>query len=84
VFLFIKSSKNSFKSHSLLLSNLTIIFSLDSSHILVVTDASIKHYITMSIAYIHIGNKNVIKIIYYTVNVLSTEVELITIRCGIN
>ena len=81
---FIKSSKDSFKSCSLLLSNLTITSLSDSLHALMVIDASIKHYITMSIAHIHICNKDIIKIIHHTVNVLSTEAKLIAIRCGIN
>ena len=81
---FIKNSKDSFKSCSLLLSDLTISSSLDSSHILMVTDASIKHNVTMSIACIYICNKDIIKMIHHAVNVLSTEAELITIRCGIN
>jgi len=81
---FIKSSKDFFKSHLLLLSDLIITSLLDSLYILMVTDTSIKHNVTMSIAYIHICNKNIIKTIYHAVNILSTEAELITIRCGIN
>ena len=81
---FIKSSKNSFKSCSLLLSDLTITSSLDSLHILVVTDASIKHNVTMSIACIYICNKDIIKTVHHAVNVLFIEAKLISIRCGIN
>ena len=58
--------------------------SLDSSHALVVTDASIKNNVITSITHIHIHNKNVTKIIHYAINVLTTEAELFTIRCGIN
>ena len=81
---FIKSSKNSFKSCSLLLSDLTITSSLDSLHILVVTDASIKHNIATSIAHIYICNKDIIKTVHHAVNVLFIEAKLISIRCGIN
>jgi len=81
---FIKNSKDSFKSYLLLLSNLTIFSSSNFSHALVVTDASIKHNVTMSITHIHISNKDVIKTIHHVINVLSVEAELVTIRCGIN
>jgi len=81
---FIKNSKDSFKSHLLLLSDLTISSSLDSLHIPMVTDVSIKHNVIMSITYIYISNKDITKMIYYMVNILSTEAELIAIRCGIN
>ena len=58
--------------------------SLDSSHALVITDTSIKNNIIILITHISICNKNVIKTIHHTVNVLATEAELFTIRCGIN
>jgi len=81
---FIKSSKDSFKSCSLLLSDLTITSSSDSLHILVVTDASIKHNIAISIAHIYICNKDIIKMVHHAVNVLFIEAKLISIRYGIN
>ena len=81
---FIKSSKDSFKSRSLLLSNLTITSLSDSLYTLMVTDANIKHNITISITHIHICNKDIIKTIHYAVNLLFTKTELIAIRCGIN
>jgi len=81
---FKKSSNESFKSRSLLLNDLMISSSLDSSIALMITNTSIKNNITTSIAHIHICNKDVIKIIHHTVNVLSSEAELFAIRCGIN
>jgi len=68
----------------LLLSDLTIFSSSNLSHALVVTDASIKHNVTISIAHIHISNKDVIKTIHHVINVLSVEAKLVTIRYGIN
>ena len=59
-------------------------FLLDSSHVLVITDTSIKNNIVIFITYIHVQDKSVIKIIHYTVNVLTTEVKLFAIRCSIN
>ena len=73
----IKSSKDTFKSHLLLLSNLTISSSSDSSYALVVTNASVKNNVTMSITYIHICNKDVIKIIHHTV---TNFIQLISLQ----
>ena len=81
---FIKSSKDSFKSCLLLLSDLTIFSSSDSLHVLVVTNASIKYNVTTSIAHIYICNKDIIKMIHYTINILFSEAELLIIRYSIN
>ena len=51
---------------------------------LVITDASIKKDIATSIAHIHSANRPLIKTIHHTSFVTSSEVELFTIRCGIN
>ena len=51
---------------------------------IIASDVSIKNNVTTSIIYIHTFNKSLTKIIYYAVHVMSTEVELFTIRCGIN
>ena len=51
---------------------------------LVITDASIKNDIAMSIAHIHSANHPLIKTIHHASFVTSSEVELFTIRCGIN
>ena len=83
-YLFKKSSNEFFKSCSLLLDNLMISSLLDSSNALMITDASIKNNIATSITYIYIHNKDVIKIIHYTVNILSSEAKLFAIRYGIN
>ena len=82
--LFKKSSRESLKLYSLLLNNLAISSLLDFSYTLVVTDANIKNNLAMSITHIYIHNRDVIKIIYHAVNVLSTEAKLFVIRCGIN
>ena len=37
-----------------------------------------------SIAYIHVHNNPVIKILYHTINITSTKVELFAIRCSTN
>jgi len=81
---FKKSSNESFKACLLLLNNLTISSSLDSSIALVIMDTSIKNNISMFIAHIHIHNKDVIKIIHHAVNVILSETELFVIRYSIN
>ena len=47
-------------------------------------DASIKNNIATSISHIHIYNKPITKTLHYTLNIISTEVELFVIRYGIN
>ena len=81
---FNKHSKDNFISHSYQLDDLLIMSSTDLSYALIVTDTSIKNNMATSITYIHIHNKSVIKTLYHTVNVMITEAELFTIRCGIN
>ena len=51
---------------------------------LIITDASIKNDITMSILHIHSANCPLIKTVHHTSFVTSSEVELFAIRCGIN
>jgi len=45
---------------------------------------SIKNNVAMSIAYIHIYNKPLTKMIHHVVLITSTEAELFAIRCSIN
>ena len=66
------------------LDNIALTFSSDPSIALVVADASIKNQVAISISYIHVHNKQVIKIIYHTVNVTITEAKLFAIRYSIN
>jgi len=54
------------------------------SSALVVTDASIKNNVAMSITHIHIHDKPITKTLYYALNITSTEAKLFSIRCGIN
>jgi len=50
----------------------------------VISNASIKNQVTISIAYIHTYDSSIVKTIYYTVNITFTEVKLFTIRYGLN
>ena len=51
---------------------------------IIASDVSIKNNVATSIMHIHTYNKPLTKTIHYTVLVISTEVELFTIRCSIN
>ena len=50
---------------------------------LVITDASIKNDIAMSVAYIHVANQPLVKTVHHVSFVTTTEAELFAIRCGI-
>ena len=77
-------SNNNLNVHLQFLDNIALTSLLDSLIALVVADASIKNHIAMSIAHVHIQNKQVIKTIHHAVNVITTEAKLFAIRCGIN
>ena len=64
--------------------NLAITSLENPSYALIITNASIKNNIAISIAYIHIYDKPIVKTLYYVVNINSMEAELFAIRCGIN
>ena len=48
------------------------------------SDTSIKKQVAMFIAYIHIYNTFIVKMVYHAVNVTSTKAKLFAIRCGLN
>ena len=58
--------------------------SSDPNTALVITDASIKNDIAMSILHIHSANCPLIKTVHHASFVTSSEAELFAIRCGIN
>ena len=66
------------------LDNMILESSLSLSIAIIASDASVKNNIANSMSYIHTFDKSLIKTIYYTVYITSTEVELFVIRCGIN
>ena len=80
--LFNKEKDN--KSHTQLLDEMVLKSSSSSSVAIIAFDTSIKNNVAMSIAHIHTHDKPLIKTIHHAVNVTSIEVELFTIRCGIN
>jgi len=56
----------------------------DIKTIVVISNASIKNNITMSIAYVHLKSNIVTKTIHHAVSIISTKAELFVIRCRIN
>ena len=83
--------KNNIKEWIQKLDNLAIESSESPTSALVITDASIKNNIAMSIAHIHIHDHLITKTLHHAMNVLhhamnvtSTEAELFAIRWGIN
>ena len=77
-------SNKSLNVHIQALNNIALTSLSDFSIALVVSDTSIKNQVVTSISHIYVHNKQVIKMIHYTVNIMTTEVELFTIRCNIN
>ena len=75
-----KESKLHFCSH---LNNIVFTALFNLTTVIVVSDASIKNNITMFITHIHSFNNPLKKMLHYTINTTSTEVELFAIRCGI-
>jgi len=76
--------KNNIKGQIQKLDNLAIELSESPTSALVITNASIKNNIAMSITHIHIHDHLITKTLYHTMNVMSTEAELFVIRCDIN
>ena len=79
-----RKSKNSIKNHLHNLNNITLQASSDLHIVVVISDASIRNCVATSIVHVHAHNSPIIKMIHYIVNVMSAEVELFIIRCGIN
>ena len=57
---------------------------IDPKSVVVVSNASIRNNVAISIAHVHLYLNSINKTIHYTVNITSTEAELFAIRCGIN
>ena len=79
-----RKNNHNIKSYLLKLNSITLQVSSDSHSIIVVTNASIKNQIATLISHVHIHNRPVIKTTHYTVNIISTKVELFVIRYSIN
>ena len=82
--LFSKCNNNNLKVWICQLDNMTIVSLNNTSHALIIMDASIKNNITTSIFHIYIRDKPITKTLHHTVNIMSTEAKLFAIRCGVN
>ena len=63
---------------------MTIQSSLSPHTAIIVSNTSIKNNIATLVLHIHIHDQPLVKMVYYTAFVTSTEVELFAIRCGIS
>jgi len=66
------------------LNDITIQVLLSPLAYIIISDASIKNHVTISVSHIHSFDRPVIKICHHTVNISTTEAELFTIRYSIN
>jgi len=57
---------------------------LNSKSIIVVSDASIKNNVTISITHIHSYSSPIKKTLHHIINITTIKAELFAIRCGIN
>jgi len=81
---YIKCKDNNLVDCTNQLNNITITTLSNHLHTLIISDMGIKNNVAMSIAYIHIWDRPIIKTVYYTANITLTEAKLFAIRCGIN
>ena len=79
-----RKSNNNIKNYILKLDNLMYLSSSDPQLVVVVIDANIKNQATTLISHIHSYNRPVIKIIYHTINIMTTKAKLFAIRYSIN
>ena len=77
-----KQKDDKFYTHQL--DNMVIESLSFPSTAIVVTDASIKNNVAISILHMHTHNRLITKTIHHMVYVTSTEAKLFTIRCSIN
>ena len=66
------------------LNNIAINISNNPYSLIILSNASIKNNIAISISYIYSHNRLVIRMIHHAVNITTTETKLFAIRCGIN
>ena len=82
--LFNKHISHNIKSCVQELDKIAIELSDDLSFALVVTNASVKNNVAISITHIHVCDKPVMKTLHHALNIMSTEAELFAIRCSTN
>jgi len=79
-----KHKDYNFEDYTNQLNNIVISSSLNLLHALIILDTKVKNNVAMSITHIHVHDRSIVKMIYHTANITSTEAELFAIRYGIN
>jgi len=79
-----KDKEKNDKTRAQELNNMVLHDSLSPLTALIITDASIKNDIAMSILHIYIANQLLTRTVHHAAFMTSTEVKLFAIRCGIN
>ena len=79
-----RKNSNTRKTYLHHLDKIVFNVSSDPKIAVIISNTSIKNQVTTFIAHIHTYGSSIVKTIYYTVNITSTEVELFTIRYGLN
>jgi len=59
-------------------------YSLNLNTVLIISDASIKNNVAISVLYIYFNYSTLLKTIHHIINVTSTKTELFVIKCRIN
>jgi len=80
VFLFIEQYTKTRKAKRPIFANAL----MDSTSVTIVSDASMRNNVVISISHVHSYNNSIKKTIYHAINILSTKTELFAIRCRIN
>jgi len=78
-----KDKKNK-TAHLWKLNNIILEVLSNTNTVIITLNTSIRNNIVISIAHIHSHSSIIKKIIYYAINITTTEVELFAIRCEIN
>jgi len=79
-----EKDKNHKKTHAQELDEMVLHNSLSPLSAIVITDASIKNNIAISVSHVHSANQPLIKTVHHASFVTTTEAELFAIRCSIN
>ena len=79
-----RKNSNTRKIHLCHLHKIVFHTSINPKKAIIISDTSIKNQVATFITYVHTYEFSVIKTIHYTINVISTEVELFAISYGLN
>ena len=72
-----RKSEENIKAYICRLDEIILLSSADPKSVVIVSDASIKNQVATSIVHVHVCNSPVLKTIHHTINVTTTEAELL-------